>query len=148
LANETTVMRYVLDTNIVSESTKPKPDARCLAWLSAHANDCCLTSITLAEMNFGVERLPEGKRKRALARKYGFIVQDFKEWILDFDQAAASEFGRYVAEYEAVRGVAGLDEADVRDLQIAAIARSQGWTVATRNSKHYPFVDTVNPFAS
>jgi predicted nucleic acid-binding protein len=36
----------------------------------------------------------------------------------------------------------------VRDLQIAAIARSQGWTVATRNSKDYPFVDTVNPFAT
>jgi predicted nucleic acid-binding protein len=77
-----------------------------------------------------------------------FILQDFRDWILDFDQAAAREFGRYGAEYEAARGADGLPDADVRDLQIAAIARSQGWTVATRNSKDYPFVDTVNPFAT
>jgi toxin FitB len=139
-------MNYVLDTNIISETVKPKPDSRCLAWLVAHAGDCCLTSITLAEMCFGLERLPEGKRKRTLARKYNFILQDFREWMVDFDQAAASEFGRYAAEYEAARGVDGLKEADLRDLQIAAIARSQGWTVATRNTKHYPFVATVNPF--
>ena len=141
-------MKYVLDTNIISETTKPKPDPRCLSWLADHADDCCLTSITLAEMCFGVERLPEGKRKLALARKYNFILHDFREWILDFDHAAATEFGRYVAEYEAARGADGLKEADLRDLQIAAIARSQGWSVATRNSKHYPFVDTVNPFAA
>jgi toxin FitB len=139
-------MRYVLDTNIVSEASKPAPDVRCLAWLSRHAADCCLTTITLAEMCFGVERLPDGKRRRELARKYDFIRQDFREWILDFDQAAASEFGRYVAEYEAARGTEGIEQADLRDLQIAAIARSQGWAVATRNLRHFPFVETVNPF--
>jgi len=139
-------MKFVLDTNVVSESTKPKPDPRCVAWMLDHADDCCLTTITMAEMFFGVERLPEGKRKRALARKHEFILQDFQPWILDFDQAAASEFGRYVAEYEADQGADGLKAADVRDLQIASIARSLGWIVATRNSKHYPFVDTVNPF--
>jgi predicted nucleic acid-binding protein len=146
MSDETAVMRYVLDTNIISETAKPNPEPRCVAWLLDHAGDCCLTSITLAEMRFGVERLPEGKRKRTLARRYDFILQDYREWILDFDQAAASEFGRYVAEYEKARGIAGVDEADVRDLQIAAIARSQGWPIATRNSKHFPFVDTVNPF--
>ncbi len=139
-------MRYVLDTNIVSETGKAKPNARCLAWLKEHETDCCLTTITLAEMRYGLERLPEGKRKRELSRKYDFIRQDFREWILDFDEAAASEFGRYAAEYEAARGAQGLEEADLRDLQIAAIARSQGWTIATRNTKHFPFVDTVNPF--
>lgn len=139
-------MKYVLDTNVISETSKPNPDSRCLAWLVERASDCCLTSITLAEMCFGVERLPEGKRKRALARQYNFILQDFREWMLDFDQAAAAEFGRYVAEYEAARGADGLQEADLRDLQIAAIARSQGWIVATRNTKHFPFVETVNPF--
>jgi predicted nucleic acid-binding protein len=139
-------MKYVLDTNFISETIKPDPDPLCISWVADHIGDCCLTSVTLAELCFGVERLPEGKRKRDLARKYRFILQDFQEWILDFDQAAASEFGRYVAEYEAVRGADGLKVADLRDLQIASIARSLGWTVATRNSKHYPFVDTVNPF--
>ncbi len=141
-------MKFVLDTNIISETTKPKPDAQCLAWLAAHAGDCCLTTITLADMCFGVERLQDGKRKRTLARQYNFILQDFREWILDFDEASACEFGRYVAEYEAARGAGGLKDADLRDLQIAAIARSQGWTVVTRNAKHFPFVETVNPFGA
>src|SRR5260221_4217785 len=139
-------MRYVLDTNVVSEASNPQPDAQCVAWLRAHAADCCLTAITLAEMSFGVERLPGGKRRRELARKYDFIRQDFQDWILAFDEAAAGEFGRYVAEYEATRGSKGVEEADLRDLQIAAIARNLGWTVATRNIRHFPFVETVNPF--
>jgi predicted nucleic acid-binding protein len=139
-------MKYVLDTNIISESIKTNPDQRCQAWLDEHTDECCLTSITLAEIRFGLERLPEGKRKRALARKYDFILQDFREWMLDFDQAAAGEFGRYAAEYEAARGAEGFAAADIRDLQIAAIARSQGWIVATRNIQHFPFVETVNPF--
>jgi toxin FitB len=139
-------MRYVLDTNIVSEVTKPEPDANCLTWLTKHATDCCLTTITLAEMRFGVERLADGKRKRELSRKYDFLRQDFRDWILDFDEAAASEFGRYAAEYEAECGIKGIQAADIRDLQIAAIARSQGWMVATRNSKHFPLVETVDPF--
>jgi predicted nucleic acid-binding protein len=141
-------MKYVLDTNIISETSKPEPDARCLAWLHSHAMDCCLTTITLGEMCFGLERLPDGKRRRELARKYDFIRQDFGDWILDFDEAAAAEFGRYVAEYEAARGSRGVQDADVRDFQIAAIARGQGWTVATRNTAHFPFVETVNPFDS
>jgi len=139
-------VRYVLDSNVVSEAAKPRPDAHCLAWLNAHAADCCLTTITLAEIRYGIERLPQGKRKRALARSYEFLRQDFDDWILDFDENAASEFGRYVAEYEAARGAQGVEAADVRDLQIAAIARSHGWAVATRNINDFPFLETVNPF--
>jgi toxin FitB len=139
-------MRYVLDSNVVSEATKVKPDSRCVDWLRTHAVDCCLTTISLAEMRYGIERLPQGKRKRTLARHYDFLRQDYKEWILDFDEHAANEFGRYVAEYEAARGTQAVEAADVRDLQIAAIARSQGWTIATRNVSDFPFVETVNPF--
>ena len=139
-------MRYVLDTNIVSEMTKPKPDAKCMAWLEQYAIDCCLTTVTLAEMRFGVERLPDGKRRRELEKKFDFLRQDFREWIFDFDEAAATEFGRYSAEYEAARGEKGLEDADIRDLQIAAIARSLGLTVATRNTNHFPFCAVVNPF--
>lgn len=139
-------MRYVLDTNVVSELTKPRPDSNCVAWFGRHASDCCITTITLAEIRYGLERLPEGKRKRVFARSYEFLMEDFAEWILDFDQNAASEFGRYAAEYEGARGLQGVENADVRDLQIAAIARSAGWKVATRNVADYPFVETVNPF--
>ena len=97
-------------------------------------------------MRFGVERLPEGKRRRALEREYDFIRQDFREWILDFDEAAASEFGRYAAEYEATQGAKALEQAEIRDLQIAAVSRVHGFTIVTRNTRHFPFCATVNPF--
>jgi predicted nucleic acid-binding protein len=69
-------MRYLLDTNIISERSKPGPELRCLAWLDAHQHDCGLTSISLAELHYGVERLPEGKRKRDLAKKLEFLRED------------------------------------------------------------------------
>ncbi len=139
-------MRYIVDTNVVSETTKPAPHAGCLAWLLANAQDCCVSTITLAEMRYGLERLSEGKKKRDLARRYDFLRRDFGDWVVDFNESAATEFGRYVAEYEAERGLRAVEEADLRDLQIAAIARSLGWTVATRNINDFPLVDTVNPF--
>jgi toxin FitB len=140
-------MRYVLDTNVVSEGTKPVPDPRCVAWLRAHAVECCITTITLAELRYGVERLAEGKRRRELQRKVDFIRQNFREWIFGFDEIAAVEFGRYVAEFAAARGAAAVQEADVRDFQIAAIARANGWAVATRNESDFALVECVNPFA-
>jgi predicted nucleic acid-binding protein len=139
-------MKYVLDTNVVSEALKPMPHPACVEWLQAHAAECCITTITLAELRYGIERLPEGKKRRELEKKVGFIRQDFGEWILDFDEAAAAEFGRYAAEFEAARGADAVESADPRDLQIAAIARASGWTVATRNEKDFAFVDRVNPF--
>jgi predicted nucleic acid-binding protein len=139
-------MRFVLDTNVVSEGTRHLPDAVCISWLRAHAQECCITTITLAELRYGVERLPDGKRRRILERKIEQIRQNFSEWILDFDENAAAEFGRYVSEYERSRGASAVGAADVRDLQIAAIARAHGWIVATRNTRDFPCVDWVNPF--
>jgi toxin FitB len=140
-------MTYVLDTNVLSEMVKAVPHPRCVDWLAAHRTTCTLTTISLAELRYGIERLPEGKRKRILEKQYRNLRDDFGEWILEFDETAATEFGRYVAEYETDRGKGGVEQADIRDLQIAAIARSQGCVVATRNEKHFPFVDTVDPFA-
>jgi toxin FitB len=140
-------MKYVVETNVVSEITKPAPHPRCVAWLLAHAHDCCITTVTLAELRYGLERLPDGRKKRDLTRRYDFLRQEFGDWVLDFDENAATEFGRYLAEYEVDRGVRAVEKADLRDLQIASIARSRGWTVATRNVADFPFVDTIDPFA-
>jgi toxin FitB len=140
-------MNYVLDTNVLSEANKAVPDPNCSAWLDEHAEDCFVTTITLAELQFGVERLPDGKRKREFRRKIDFLWEDFGERILDFDSAAAAEFGRYVAEFEAARGVQAVENGDVRDFQIAAIARAHGCGVATRNVRHFVNVTCVNPFS-
>jgi predicted nucleic acid-binding protein len=125
---------------------KASPDAVCNAWLEKHIEQCCLTTISLGELRYGVERLPDGKRKRELDRKLDFLWDDFGDRIFDFDSAAAAEFGRYVAEFEWAHGSKGVESADVRDFQIAAIARTHGFAVATRNVRHFAGIRCVNPF--
>ena len=139
-------MNYVLDTNVVSEALKRAPDPICAAWLEEHIEQCLVTTITLAELHYGIERLPEGKRKREFRRKLEFLWEDFGERILDFDSAAAAEFGRYVTEFESAKGLAAVENGDVRDFQIAAIARTHGYTIVSRNLRHSAAVRCVNPF--
>ncbi|MEQ2008515.1 MAG: PIN domain-containing protein [Limisphaerales bacterium] len=139
-------MTYLLDTNTASEPTRPAPDARCLAWLAANQADCALSSVTLGEMSYGVERLPEGKRRNALARAFAFLCQDYAERFYNFDGPSAVELGRYTAGLEQQFGAEWWKTFDYRDTQIAAIAREYGLTIATRNEKHFPGCHTVNPW--
>lgn len=138
---------FLLDTNVVSELTKPAPDARCLAWLAAHAAECAISTVTLAELRYGVDRMEDGKRKAALEREFSFFLEDYAGRFFEFDGPAAVEWGRYAAELEADAGADWWKQFDFRDTQIAAIAREYGLKVATRNAKHFRFVDTANPFA-
>lgn len=137
---------YLLDTNTVSEATKVKTDVRCEAWLEAHRGQCALSSITIAELRYGIERRVEGKEKTRLQKAFDFLCQDYQGRFYDFDGEAASEWGRYAAELEAAYGSDWWKHFDQRDTQIAAIAREHGLIVATRNTKHFPFCDTENPF--
>jgi len=137
---------YLLDTNIVSETSKPAPDQNCLAWLQKHKGECHLSTITVAEIRYGIERMPEGKRKSAAEKEWNFLFQDYSGYFFDFDGPAAIEWGRYVAELEARFGADWWKQFDLRDTQIAAIAREYGLTVATRNQKHFPLCATENPF--
>ena len=141
-------MTWLLDTNIVSELTKPQPDPTCEAWLDAHAADCAISTITLSELRFGIERLPEGKRKAGKNRDFGFLAEDYHGRFFDFDAPSAFEWGRYAAELEAAYGSDWWKQFDLRDTQIAAIAREYGLTVVTRNVRHFPFCKIANPFES
>ncbi len=138
-------MKYLLDTNVISEPSKPGPEERCLAWLAAHQHECALSTITLAELGYGVERLPEGKRKRTLAKKLDFLRQDYGQSILGFNEQAAAEWGRYVARLELTLGAGILEQLDYPDTQIAAIAANLGLTIVTNNQKDFPGVNTFNP---
>src|SRR5205823_3032730 len=100
------------------------PEARCAGWLAAHQRDCGLSTVTLAELRYGVERLPEGKRKRVLSRKLDFLLQDYRENVAPFDESAAAEWGRYVVSLEHKFGPGILDQLDYPDTQIAAIAKA------------------------
>jgi predicted nucleic acid-binding protein len=139
-------MNWLLDTNIVSETSKPRPDANCVTWLKARRGQCLLSAITVAELRYGIERMPEGKRKAADETEYQFLCEDYAGRFLDFDAPSAAEWGRYAAELEAAQGEDWWKYCDLRDTQIAAIAREHGFTIATRNVRHFPFCQTENPF--
>jgi toxin FitB len=139
-------MTYLLDTNVVAESSKPIPDPKCIAWLEARRGQCVLCAITVAEIRYGIERLPDGKRKSVAESAFQFLIEDDAGHFLDFDGPSATEWGRYAAELEAANGSGWWKHFDLRDTQIGAIAREYGLTVATRNVKHFLFCATENPF--
>lgn len=120
----------ILDTNVISELLRPAPAQNVEAWLGGqNGTEVYLTTITEAELRYGVSILPPGKRREALAVAIdGILNDDFAARILPFDREAAAAYALIAAE----RRTAGRPIAQF-DCQIAAIGRSRGATVATRN---------------
>jgi len=140
-------MKYLLDSNVVSEPVKSKPDPGVIAWIDAHESECAVSTITLAELRYGIERLPEGKRRRQLERDFAFFRQDLGSRVVAFDEAEAAEWGRYAAKLERELGRDAQRKVGIKDSQIAATALAHHLTVVTRNTDHFPHVDTLNPFS-
>jgi predicted nucleic acid-binding protein len=123
----------ILDTNLVSEPLKPKPAAVVLEWLDRQAPETLfITTITLAELQAGVEVLPTGKRRTALQAVTTELVAGFEGRVLSFDQDSARAFGRVIAGTQA----AG-NPIHFADGAIAAIAAMRGFMLATRNIRDY-----------
>ena len=133
-------MKWLLDTNALSELTKPVPFAGLLDWLEANESDSAISAISIGEMTLGVERLPEGKRRRALERALKFLREDYGGRILDFTEGVAVEWGRLVADAQK-RG----RKLSVLDSQIEATAIHFGLTVVTRNQTDF-FNPVFNPW--
>lgn len=81
-------MKFLLDANVVSELLKPAPAPRVVQWMQDHQQESALCALTLAELARGVEQLPEGKRRNALATALRFLQEDYSDRILPFDEAA------------------------------------------------------------
>jgi len=139
-------MIWLLDTNVVSELWKPRPDPGLQAWLEDNKDDCAITEITFGELHYGVHRLPFGKRRSQLLRYINFLREDYRDVILPFGPAESEAWGEYAAEVLAARGKSFWSARTTRDSAIAAIARAWSLTVVTRDLNHFPFVDTLNPF--
>jgi predicted nucleic acid-binding protein len=135
----------LLDTNILSELMRPAPEKRVEQWLAEQPDaSVFISAITEAELRYGVALLPSGKRRSALAAVIeDMLGEDFTGRILPFDSAAAVAF----AEIAAARRQAGRPIAQA-DAQIAAIARSRGAALATRNVPDFEGcgIDVVNPW--
>ena len=123
----------VLDTNIVSEAMKPEPHPAVRAWLNNQtAETLYLSSVTLAELLFGIGALPTGKRKDMLAQALDGLMRLFKDRVLPFDTDAARRY----AELAVTARVAGRGF-PTPDGYIAAIAASHGFIVASRDTAPY-----------
>jgi hypothetical protein len=135
-------VKYLLDTNVLSELLKPSPAPAVVEWMKQHAGEVAISALTIAEMAAGVEALPEGKRKSLLAKELRFLQEDYADVILPFNEAVAWEWARYCRELR----TAGM-EPPLIDSFIAATARTWGLQMVTRNGKDFPFVKISNPFS-
>lgn len=123
----------VLDTNVVSEAIKPAPDASVQSWLNSQVADTLyLSTVTQAEMLFGVAALPDGQRKQRLTAAVEDVLALFGDRILPFDQAAARRF----AEIAARARLHG-QTLPTADGYIAAIAQANDFSVATRDNEPF-----------
>lgn len=135
----------ILDTNVLSEMLRPAPDTNVSDWLTAQPMaQLFTTSVTEAEIRYGVARLPSGQRKALLHSAVdGLFNEDLAGRILPFDGEAAKTYADIVSG----RDRAGRPISQF-DAQIAAVARSRGAKLATRNIADFEDcgIDLINPW--
>jgi len=119
----------ILDTNVVSELMRPEPAPGVASWIrDRDRRELRMTVITLAEVRYGIARLPDGRRKQVLLDAADEIFSAFADQVLPVDIAAAERYAVIASSRErAGKPIAGVDAL------IAAVCRSQGAALATRN---------------
>jgi predicted nucleic acid-binding protein len=134
----------VLDTNVVSEAMKPEPHPAVRAWLNNQAAETLyLSSVTLAELLFGIGALPAGKRQDMLAQTLDGLLGLFRDRVLPFDIDAARHYAAL-----AVTARAAGPGFPTPDGYLAAIAVSRGFIVASRDIAPFEAagVRVINPW--
>lgn len=136
-------MKYVADTNVVSELMKREPSFDVVDWLMDHDGQVFLTSVTVKELYSGMLRLPEGKRKRLLEEAITGIVMDCSSKTLSFDA-----FCGYLCARLHDRAIRMGRTPTMEDLMIASICQRNDAVLVTRNVKDFDYLDiaVVNPF--
>ena len=134
----------ILDANVVSEAMKAEPNVAVRRWLNRQAAETLyLSSVTLAELMFGIEALPAGKRKKNLMQACDGLMVLFEERVLSFDLDAARHYARLAVKAKgAGRGF------PTPDGYIAAIAASRSFIVSSRDTGPYDAagVTVINPW--
>jgi len=127
-------MSFLLDTNVVSESTKPRPNPGVVAWLAGVEEEMVFLSvITLTELRYGVERLAPGRRRKQLDRwLQRELPRRFEGRVLPIDALVADTYGTLVAHSESLGR-----PSEARDAFIAATAQVHRLTLVTRNASHF-----------
>ena len=133
-------MRYLVDANVLSEPTRSVPDQRAVAWLGAREGDLVVDPIVLGEMSAGILALPRGKKRVRLEAWFADVVRGID--CVPWDAEVGLRWARLVTDLRKKgRGMPLLDSL------IAATALRYGFTVATRNVRHFELagVDVVDP---
>ena len=137
----------VWDTNVVSELMRPEPSEQVVEWTDRQpVDEVFITAITVAELLYGIGRLQMGRRRNELSELFdNMVTEDFERRVLAFDNVAAAHYANIVVERERIGRPISM-----ADAQIAAICRSHGATVATRNVDDFADVgvDLVNPWTA
>ena len=135
---------YLLDTNIISQATKPRPSPALMAWMGAQRDaDLFISALTIAEIRRGILECPDGRKRRDLEAWF-----DGPEGpprlvagrVLSFDHRAALVWGRLMAE-----GKTQGRPRSALDLIIAAIAEANGCMVVTDNERDFAGTPFLNP---
>lgn len=127
----------LLDTNVISELSKPQPNANVLRWLDVNEREGTWTSaITVAELRTGLADLPDGQRKVALVQLINELLQRFGRSPVAFDALAAEDYAVIVTTRKKRGRPIG-----ILDAQIAAIAVGHALTLATMNAKDFEGID-------
>lgn len=138
-------MKIILDTNIISELMKTVPDRNVIAWLDQQNTlELYITSVSIAEIYYGLNVLPDGKKQATLEKAFNHIVETvFSQRVLFFNSTAAYHYGKIMTERKNIGR-----PMSVFDGQIAAIAKTSHASLATRNTKDFIQigVDIIDPF--
>ena len=134
-------MTYLADANVLSEATKPLPDAKVLGWLQKNEREIAVDPIVLGELRFGILLPPSGRRRRRLEQWFAQGVG--KIHCLPWDAATGLRWAELLASLRA-----SAQAMPVKDSMIAATALVHGLIMATRNTADFAKagVGIVNPF--
>lgn len=130
---------YMLDTNIVSEAMRTEPNEEVIKQLSKYENLCAICSTTWNELLYGIQILPDGKKKELL---YADLIDDVQRSynVLTYDKAAATIHADIRSRLKEKGKIV-----EFSDTQIAAIAISNNMILVTRNTKHFKQIQEVSP---
>ncbi|MBK6706532.1 MAG: type II toxin-antitoxin system VapC family toxin [Sphingomonadales bacterium] len=133
----------LLDTNVISELMRNRPEPKVVRWFETVAGECAISTPALAEIAFGVEKLPQGKRRLALDEQLSEWRMFFADRTLAFTGLSATIYGGVMAD-----ALKQGHNMGVIDGLIAAIAIEQEATLATRNTKDFKSasIELINPW--
>jgi predicted nucleic acid-binding protein len=136
-------MRYLLDTHVLRELRRPKPDRKVVAWLQRNEPACAISDLMIGEFTKGAYFLAEGKRREALLTWIDEVEEQFEDKIIQLDRNAMKHWGELCGTSQREHG----RRLQVFDSLIAALALANRLIVVTRNTGNFPnCVSTFSPW--